>query len=61
MNDYSSTEIGMLAGAVIGGLMAVLGFLATGRLYFLLAAVIGTAAGTAAGKIVDRRRSSENE
>lgn len=61
MGDYSTTEIGMLAGAVIGGLFSVLGFLTTGSMYFLLSAIIGIAAGTAAGKVIGRKKSSRGE
>lgn len=61
MSDYSGMEIGMLAGAVIGGLLAVLGFLATGSMYFLLAAAAGIAAGTVAGKLFDRSRTARHE
>lgn len=55
MGDYTTTEIGMLAGAVIGGLLALLGFLATGSMYFLLAALAGTVVGTFAGKLLEKK------
>lgn len=57
MGDYSSIEIGMLAGTVIGGLLALLGFLGTGSALFLLVTVVGAFTGIAAGRLIEKNKS----
>lgn len=57
INDYSRIEIGMLAGTAIGGIIALIGYLATENVAFLLVSVIGAFAGTAAGKVMERKKS----
>lgn len=55
MRDYSYTEIGMLSGAALGGLLAAIGFSATGKTIYLLVSIIAIALGVAAGSYMDRR------
>lgn len=56
MGDYSYSEIGMLAGTAIGGVLAVVGISLTGNLLFLLLASIPIAAGILVGNAFERRR-----
>lgn len=55
MNGYSFTEIGMLVGAAVGGILSVIGFLlwhSTATFYF---AFIGIVLGILAGRTIDKR------
>lgn len=56
MRDYSFSELGMLAGAAIGGAIAVIGFSISGNALFFVIAGIGTAVGIILGKTADMRR-----
>lgn len=55
ISDYSKIEIGMLAGTAIGGVFALIGYLASKNVAFLLVSLIGALAGTAVGKILENR------
>lgn len=55
MHDYTYTEIGMLTGTALGGLLAVIGFSVTGRILYLLVSAIAIALGIVVGNYMDRK------
>lgn len=55
-SDYSKIEIGMLAGTAIGGVIALIGYLASENVAFLLVSLLGALAGTVAGKLLENRK-----
>jgi len=55
MRDYSYKEIGMLAGAAIGGALAVIAFSISNNVLFFIIAGVGVAAGIIIGEAADRQ------
>ena len=56
MKDYSCSEIGMLTGTTLGGLIALLGFMKTYSVLSFLLTVFGMAAGIFIGDCLDRKK-----
>ncbi|AUS96910.1 hypothetical protein CDQ84_02070 [Clostridium thermosuccinogenes] len=57
MKDYSYSELGMLIGAAVGGILSILGFSATKKPLFFLLAAVGIFTGVIIGKNMDRNSS----
>lgn len=55
MREYSYTEIGMLAGTAVGGVLSVVGFTFFNHILFLFIVGLGAAAGIYIGKSMDKR------
>ncbi|HHV28735.1 hypothetical protein [Acetivibrio mesophilus] len=55
MNGYSFTEIGMLVGAAVGGILSVIGFVFWHSTATFAFAFIGIALGILTGNIIDKR------
>jgi len=56
ISDYSRVEIGMLTGTALGGVAALIGYIATENIAFLLVSVVGAFVGTAAGKVFESKK-----
>ena len=61
MKDYNCAEIGMLAGAAIGGAVAVLGFTLTSNILFFIVALLGVVIGVTIGNRLDRNKIQGNK
>lgn len=58
MGDYSYTEIGMLVGTALGGLLGVIGYSSTGEILYLALSALFIAGGITLGSYLDRRSAS---
>jgi len=54
LGDYSYAEIGMLAGAALGGALAVIGFSIWNNALFFACAGLGVGLGIFVGRKIDR-------
>lgn len=61
MKDYTYSEIGMLAGAALGGSLSVIGFTISDNSLFFTIAAFGIAAGLLLGRILDRKQAGKGE
>lgn len=55
VKDYSCSEIGMLIGAAVGGILAILGFSVSNNMLFFAFAAAGIAVGVSIGNLMDKR------
>lgn len=61
MRDYTYSEIGMLSGAAIGGILSFIGYIISKNSLFFIVAAMGIAIGLFTGNLTDKKQPKDRK